>query len=604
MLSLKHPVKILLCLLVLVFITLVVHWPVLSSRVHFLDDDQYLDNNLLVRNPSWISVGRFFSEILEPSTVAGYYQPLALTSLMLDCALGGDPGNLFPFHRTSLALHIMNTLLVFTLLYLLFGRAWLACGITLLFGLHPMTVEPIAWVAERKTLLAAFFSLASLVCYTQYTGKKSRSLYGLGVTAYILALLSKPTSIPLPLLMLLLDIWPLGRFNKSALREKIPFFILALAAAVITIISQSRAAAIVTPDKYGLAELGFIFCHNIIFYLSNILWPVTLSPYYPIPVPLNLSHPAVLAGVVGTCILVPLLIFSVRKHKVFLIGWLFFFIAIFPTMGLIGFTIAIAFDKYAYLPCVGLLLILIKFFAWLCGPIDGGRRFGRGLGVGLMLLGLIVAESLATRRQLTYWKDSFSLYHHSLLLAPDDSDLHCYFASFLRSQGHYPQAREHLSLALQLDPHNGMAYNNLGNVCYLTGEIDQAVAHLSQAVQLAPHNFKIAFNLGLALARQNSIDAAVAAFRRAVQLRPNDYQSHEFLARALAENEEHDQALEECRIALHLQPFNPEALHLMGKLLAGKNLTDQAIDYYRRVLQLDPEHPYASKDLQNALENK
>jgi hypothetical protein len=195
-----------------------VHWPALSAQALSFDDNEYLADNTLVKSPSWLSAWKFLSQVLEPSTVRGYYQPLAMISLMFDYSLGGRVENLLPFHRTSLALHAANTALIIVLLYLLFGNVWIAAAVGLLFGLHPMTVETIPWVGERKTLLAAFFALWSFIFYLRYTharkaGAKiqspvNRSTWGFYIAClffYLLALMSKPTSTPLPFLMLLLD---------------------------------------------------------------------------------------------------------------------------------------------------------------------------------------------------------------------------------------------------------------------------------------------------------------------------------------------------------------------------------------------------------------
>jgi hypothetical protein len=208
-------------LAIVCFVVTAAHWPALSAKAISIDDDQYLVDNLLVQNPSIESARRFLTEVLEPSTVRGYYQPLSMISLMCDYALGGRPANLRQFHRTSLALHTVNTALVIVLLYLLFGRPLIAAGVGLLFGVHPMTVEPIPWVGERKTLLAAFFALWCLILYVRFARKGSRRVYFGCVVTYVLALMSKPTSTPLPVLMLLIDYWPLKRLNRRTLLEKL-----------------------------------------------------------------------------------------------------------------------------------------------------------------------------------------------------------------------------------------------------------------------------------------------------------------------------------------------------------------------------------------------
>ena len=204
----RSPKQILANLLVAVCVLVVaVHLPTLWSQALTFDDPQYLLNNDLVQNPSWASVQKFLAEVLEPSTVSGYYQPLTMISLMIDHALGGRPDNLLPFHRTSLLLHVFNTALIIVLLYMLFSNVWAAAGVGLLFGLHPMTVESIAWVGERKTVLATFFALWSLVLYVRFAQRRRPWLYGGCLAMYALALMSKPTSLPVPALMLLLDCW-------------------------------------------------------------------------------------------------------------------------------------------------------------------------------------------------------------------------------------------------------------------------------------------------------------------------------------------------------------------------------------------------------------
>ena len=343
----------------------ITHWPALNANALSFDDQQYFTGNALVQNPSWNSAKRFLTEVLEPSTVEGYYQPLAMISLMFDYAAGGRKNNLTPFHTTSLILHTANTALIIILLYLLFGNIWAAAAAGLLFGVHPMTVEPIPWVGERKTLLAAFFSLWSLFFYVRYAKSANRKFYIACFFAYFLALMSKPTSTPLPAVMLLMDYWPLNRLSKKTILEKIPLFLMGAIFACITYISQHRTAVTVLPTKYGPEYVPAVLCHNIIFYLYKIIWPVNLSSHYAFPKPFGLTSPMVLAGVIGTCILIPVLLFSLRFTKAALTGWLIFFVAIFPTMGVIGFTNVIASDKFAYLPSVGLLMALTAFLIWL-----------------------------------------------------------------------------------------------------------------------------------------------------------------------------------------------------------------------------------------------
>jgi len=362
-----------LTLIVLLFIVgavvLAAHWPALSAKALMLDDDQYLVDNRLIQNPSWSSAKQFLTEVRKPSTVRGYYHPLAMLSLMLDYALAGSIDNLTPFRCTSLCLHVANSLLLVIFLHLLFGHIWPAAMLGLLYGLHPITIESVAWLSQRKTLLAAFFALWCLIFYVRYAHKGSLWCLVVCVLMYALSLLSKPSTIGIPILLLILDYWPLRRLSKKAILEKVPLFIIAGIAAIVTFTSQSTAASVTLPTESGLIRVLLIFCHNIIFYLKTAVWPVNLSWYYPFPEPFNLSHPMVTFTVIGTCILIPALLISLRWTRCLSASWLFFFIAIFPTLGLIRFHPMIAADRHMYLPVIGFLLPA----GWLFSRLWTGR---------------------------------------------------------------------------------------------------------------------------------------------------------------------------------------------------------------------------------------
>lgn len=553
-------------LLVVVCAAVVVtHWPALSAKTIFIDDGEYLTKNLLVQNPSWASARRFLSEVLEPSTVSGYYQPLTMISLMADYALGGRVDNLRPFHRTSLALHTANTALVIVLLYLLFGRVWIAAGVGLLFGLHPMTVETIPWVGERKTLLSAFFALWCLILYIRLARKGGWKLYIGCMVMYVLSLMSKPTSTPLPVLMLLMDFWPLKRLRWRTVLEKLPFFVVGGISAVITYISQSRTAAVITPAEHGLQHILLVICHNIIFYLYKIVWPVNLSSHYAYPQPLGLSNSMVLAGVIGTCVLIPLLVISLRWTRVILTGWLFFFVAIFPTMGVVGFTIAIAYDKFAYLPSVGLMMILVSLISWFCGTHipaskreQGGKPVVRCIAVAILVLVLAGAEAVATRRYLVHWRDTITLTKYMLTLTPDAAPVHYGFACALQKQGEFNEAIGHYQKALQGNPSNVEAHNNLGVILLAQGKLDKAAGHFYQAIQFKPDFIEVYNNLAWILTAypdsglHNPSQAIELAERAAKLTRYQNAGVLDTLAAAYAAAGQFDRAVRTAQTAIEL----------------------------------------------------
>jgi Flp pilus assembly protein TadD len=544
---------ILVCLIVFA-----VHWPALSAGALLFDDDQYLTNNQLVQNPSLASAEHFFAEILKPSTVVGYYQPLTMISLMLDYAAGGRENNLLPFHRTSLILHILNTILVILLLYLLFDQPLIAASLGLLFGVHPLTVEPLCWVSDRKTLLSTFFALGSLVLYVNYT-RKNKRVFCLGsLLTYALALMSKPTAVMLPIVMLLMDYWPLNRL-KPLLRqaaglifEKLPFFVLGGISAAVTYISQMRTVGPAPPAEYTPARILFIFCHNITFYLYKIIWPVNLAPHYPFPKPMILSNPTILAGLVGTCLIIALLLISLRWTKAAIIGSLISLTAIFPTMGLIGFTNVIAADKFLYLPSVGLLLILAAFLKWLFKTAHSAISCS---AAAIIILTLVAAESFATRSYLAYWCDTLTLSERMLSVSPDAAPVH----------------------------------NVLGAALQAKGRLNEAIAHFQQALRINPNDAKASYNLGYALLEQQKFADADKYFRYALRLNPNYAEAHNNLGSALISQGRLDEAIDHFRQASQLKPGNPDILYNFGLALYSQGKFDDAIRCFRQAIQIKPD---------------
>jgi tetratricopeptide (TPR) repeat protein len=580
---------IIVCLAVLI-----THWPALSAQALSFDDGQYLTKNVLVQNPGWASTRRFLSEVLEPSSVEGYYQPLAMISLMFDYALGGRENNMMPFHRTSLILHVANTALIIILLYLLFGQIWVAAGVGLLFGVHPMTVEPIPWVGERKTLLAAFFSLWSLIFYFLFTiyylratsdQRRATKFYIGSLVAYLLALMSKPTSVPIPAMMLLMDYWPLRRLNWRAVWEKVPFFVLGGISAIITYISQSRTACTVLPTEFGVKFVPLIISHNIIFYLYKMVWPVNLSSHYAFPEPLNLSQPMVLAGVIGTLILIPLLVLSLRRTRAALTGWLIFFAAILPTLQIIGFTNVIASDKFAYLPSVGLLMVLASFLVWLCSVSKNTLKYV----IAIIIVILAAAEGTASRRYLGYWQNTLSLYEYMLTLTPDESMVRDNLAYALYTQGKIDEAVSHYGAALHFNPYQASTYNNLGVAMEAKGNFDEAINYYHQAIRFKPNYAEAYYNLGHLQQARGKLDEAIESYSQAINIKPDYPEAHNNLAVVFQSQRKFDEAIVHFREALKYKSDSADIYYNIGITFAMKENFDEAINYYNQTLRIKPD---------------
>lgn len=570
--KLKPPsqtVSLVSSILVVATVVLITHWPALSTRALSLDDNQYLTGNRLVQNPGFSSAARFFSEVLKPSTVKGYYQPLTMISHMLDFAIAGGTDDLYVFHRTSLFLHVANTILIIVILYLLFGNVWPAAIAGLLFGVHPLTVESVAWIAERKTVLATFFTFWSLIFYLLYTRNGNRRAYIASLLTYVLALLSKPTSIPLPFLLLLLDYWPLNRISRKGIIEKVPLLLIGVVFAAVTVISQFRTGGIVKmPAEYPTGAIPLILCYNIRFYLHKIFWPVGLSAHYPFPRPFMLSNPDISAGVITTFVLILVLLLSLRRTRALMVGFLFFFLAILPTMQIIGFSNEIAANRFTYLPMLGLLLPVTYFLKQFFDA--SSKTAWQQTAVVTVVVLLAAGAAASTRSYLARWKDTLTLYTHLRTVAPDYPELAIGLARGLIEKGKTDEAIEFYRDQLEANTANAGYYkflNNLGGLLAQKGEIEEAIKYFSLAAKAAPDDLAARLNLGTMFFKQNRLTEAIEQYRHAVRINPNHPDAHCKIGAALLTQGQIEDAVKEFTAALRISPnFAPARLGLAGAM--------------------------------------
>ncbi len=587
--------RVLLGGLVVVVCTVVVitHWPGLSAQALSLDDNEYIGGNPLIEYPSWGSVKRIITEVLEPSTVPGSYIPLTMISQMLDYAMGGRLGNLQPFHRTSLILHIANTALVIVFIYQMFGGIWPAAMVGLLFGVHPLTVGRVAWLTERKTVLSAFFALWCLVFYARYARKRGWGALSICLLMYVFSLLSKPSSLPLPAVMVLLDYWPLRRLGRRVIWEKVPFFATGALFFIIAYLSFKRTAPIVTMGEPSIMRIPMILCHNIIFYLYKIFWPVNLTVFYPLPRPLSPSNPMVLAGVVGSCVLVVILVVSWRWTRALMTGWLIFFVAIFPTMGVIRFTYAIAANRFLYFPSIGYLLILSWALSRLWRSTEVSDRLNlRRITTFLVVAILAILEIISARCYLVHWEDTASHFRHVSKFTPNSAKIHAYTGLALAKEGKKKEAIFHLSEAIRLEPNYHKPHINLGIMLAQRGDLDKAIAHFVKAIQLKPNNGKAHHNLANVLYSKGKIGGALKHYRESLRLKPNSPLILGGLAWILAtsRNAEHRDGAEAVRLAKHACELTnykePEILNILAAAYAEVGHFAEAVPTAQKAIDL------------------
>jgi Flp pilus assembly protein TadD len=466
--------------------------------------------------------------------------------------------------------------------------------------------------------------------------------YILSLAACAVSLLAKPTSVAMPLLLLLLDFWPLRRISIRALLEKLPWFIIAVVSAVITFISQSSSSTARLPEKSGVMKILLTICHNIVFYLYNLVWPANISWYYPFPEPFEVQNPAVITGLVGTAVLLIALAVSLRRTRSMATGWSFFFLAVFPTLGIVGFHPVIAADRHIYFPTTGLLLPLTVGLTALwqrpAGPIS--KKAVRTVSLAAVIL-LTASEFILTRCYLVHWQTSENIYRYMLDYSPNIAILHNNLANILSDSGDprtITQAVRHFETSLKLEPGSPEVHNNLGNALSKLGKNDEAIIEYKKALALRP-SFAVAhYNLARTLAELGRTTDAVAEYNQAVKLKPDyvdawsnlgfllaakaDYEQaiqcyntalrnepdsvivHGRLGLALAATGKIDQAIDQFRIVLNALP-NDQQMHFnLAYLLEKKGQFDQAIEHYRRALEIDPGYAEARQRLEMLQKNR
>jgi protein O-mannosyl-transferase len=604
-----------LAVLVACLVVAVVHWPVLSAGALSIDDHMFLTANPRVLEPSFAAAWDVLREVSEPRYVKGYYIPLPELSLMLDGFLGGSPENLTPFHVTNLLLHVVNVALVVLVVYgartesaatvgrfseaqpfgggggFCPGSVWVACAVGLLFGLHPLTVEPVAWIAGRKTLLAGCFGLASLLAWLGFVRSGAwRARYG-SLALLFLALLSHPTAVVWPLLLSLLDFWPLRRGVVRRLREKWPHFALAFASAVVTLVSHGRSGGLSVRNDSGVIDAAISACQQLFFYGWKVVWPLDLSPVYTLSEPSELSSPARWGVLSAAFAILAALALAARKWRAPLVGVGFFVVALVPTLGFIQYSWVRVSDTYVYLPSVGILLVVGWASAAVWVRSASGRAWLRWSWIAAVVL-FASFETLASRSYLRCWRDSETLYQRMLAIAPDSAAVHDGAANLLSAHG--LRRREatlaHRRKAVELEPATALFRYNLGNELARQGEPDGAIRAFREACELDPEHLGARVNLAHTFFDLGRYEEAASCYREAMVIAPDSVVIQADLGNCMLLLGRATAAIPCYESACELAPDDADLRYRLGLAYARAGRTDEARAILLTALRLDPAH--------------
>jgi tetratricopeptide (TPR) repeat protein len=633
----------LLCCLLLLSIIVAFAPSLRNDFVNYDDPDYVTENEHVQRGLSWEGARWAFS-----TTEASNWHPLTWLSHMADCQMFGLHS--WGHHLTSAILHALNTCLVLLVLRRMTGALWRSLFVAALFGLHPLHVQSVAWVAERKDVLSTLFFLLTIWAYASYVTsvrcrvsseeRLSRCTFGalmsyaLALVFFALALMSKPMVVTLPFVLLLLDYWPLQRWqpfraiavdgtNQAKVKlwklvlEKVPFFALAAAGSVITFLVQKDSGALKKLTGMGSfiarSENALIgYCR----YLGKVFYPVKLAVFYPFR-----SAWPVAEVVLAACLLIGVcaLVIALRGNRRYLlVGWFWYLGTLVPTIGLVqvgGHSIA---DRYTYIPLIGVFILL----AW--ASYDFARQWSYGRSaLAVISMAVILLSAGLTRWQLGFWHDSETLFRHSLAvtednalarvnlgaaigqksppealkqlemalrLVPDDPDLQFTVGNALIRIGYPHQAIIALEASLAVDPGQGRCRLALGKALEKAGLLDQAIVQYREAVRIKPGLLDTHNDLGLALCNKGEFEQAIKQFEQALRLDPNSADTHNFLGFALGQAGRAEEAIRHYEYALKLNPRFAEAYSRLGVVFLGQGRLDDAVQQFQQALKADPKY--------------
>ena len=537
-------------------------WPIQNNSFLSFDDDTYITGNRWVQQGLTVeSIGWAFS-----SWRGANWHPVTWISHMLDVELFGlDPVG---HHWASVVIHVLNCLLIYFFLARITGERWASAALILLFAVHPLRVESVAWAAERKDVLCMFFWMISLLAYLAYIRVGRRRFYAASILAFALALMSKPMALTLPVILLLIDVWVLqrvpslqGLFTNSRLwLEKLPFLGLSMASSVVTLLAQSEAGAVVAVESLSLLPRLVNALSSYLTYLAKTLWPARLAVLYPLSDDSAVWWKAGLALILLGLVSV-LVTRSVKRLPLLTSGWFWFLVTLVPVLGILQVGNQSWADRYSYIPSVGLLMMGTVMLAaaarnYLPGP-------GWVVPAGFLLAFPLV---LATRQQLSHWRDSESLFRRTLAVTRDNPVMHLSLGVELSRQNRREEAVAQYEEALRLRPTYVEAMNNLGAAKIAQGRIDEGIELYGRALKLRPDYVDALNNLAMTYAAKGQHQTALGVFQRALQLQPDAAQVHYNMGVAYFQLGNVLEAREKFRQAIFHDPLYVKAYYNQGVL--------------------------------------
>ena len=582
-------------------VTLAAYMPVLGASFINYDDFDYVLNNPVV--PGGLTVHG-----LRWAFTTGHmanWHPLAWVSHMLDATLFGL--NPTGHHLTSMIIHAVNTVLVGRLVFEATRARWRSLVVAVFFGLHPLHVESVAWVSERKDVLCTLFWLLAAIMWVRWTASRARSHYGAAVVLFACALASKPMAVTFPFALLLFDVWPLRRWQavdvgaRRAVVEKLPFFVLAALSSVATYVFQRDGGALNEDEAMPLGmRVGNAFVAYA-RYVGKTLVPTDLAIIYPHPIG-GWPSWAVLAAVLGFIAVSVVSVRALSRSPWLFVGWFFFVGVLVPTIGLVQVGAQSMADRYSYLPSIGLFIAVV----WSAhGLLERRREAGRkspGTTVAVAVGVLAATCGALTFRQAGYFQDGVTVFSHAVAVTSPNVIANARLGFALWREGKLTEAESAYRASIAVAPSGAIAHAELGALLVQMGRIDEGIAMSEEAIRLSPNLASAHHNLGLALLKRHEIERALVQLELAVSLAPGSPEAHTSLGFGLTAANRFDAAIAEFQIAIRLSPHAAtSAREGLAAALARAGRLGEAVAMFQLVVATNPSRPTAHAKLGNAL---